>query len=56
MILIITGITVGVLILAGGAFLFFALRFGLFKKKKTEETPADETVTDEAPMTDEKAE
>ena len=42
-ILIITGIVVGVLLIAGGAFLFFAFRFGLFKKKDKEENVAPET-------------
>ena len=52
-ILIITGIVVGVLILAGGAFLFFAFRSGLLKKKKTEEMPAEDTAADDAPVTSE---
>lgn len=49
--LIIIGIVVGVLLLAGGAFVFFAIRFGLFKKKdKDEEEEEGETLVEAAPI------
>ena len=57
-ILIIVGISVGALVLAGGAFVFFAFRFGLFGKKKKQEedgeeageTPPEETPVEEPPI------
>ena len=48
-ILIIVGISVGALLIAGGAFAFFAFRFGLFGKKKNE---IGESCESKEPLTD----
>lgn len=47
--LIIVGIVIGVLLLAGGGFVFFAIRFGLFRKKDKVEQESEETFIEDHP-------